>query len=510
MDEQRAKEYEKLFSSKYIDGYCVIRLINFGKSAAVFLGKDDKNQNVAIKIFDNEISQKYGIEVQKERINNELKLINHGIDNLINIINGGSYSLNQVEYLYIVMNYIEGSNLKDYIIREGSQDQDFVKEIFKILLAVTDKLLENNIVHRDIKPANIMIDSDRNITVMDLGVIRLIKDPSITDLLGSKPFIGTLRYAPPELLMREEENSSNAWRAINLYQIGAVIHDLMMGRELFSQYTEPYPKLVKAVLDEMPDVNRIDFPHRFCQLVRNLLIKDWNSRLKVFNETTLDEILSLKVNNEFSSIVDNIKTKTQSLREKHDKISKINEKQEEKRKDRERWIADVADITDMLLNNYQKQDIFIKYNKIDEAVHKGNYNKWHRLYKIIGELRQGFAADLYLMFVLSFDIDNTIEIELFSLVSFVLMGNEKQKINNIYGEYNSAKKTISIIKGVYNKKAFTEAVENAIGKVISKAVVIMEPVASQEMEFRESIAGKPGPFSKTTIPPKNKIIDSID
>ena len=90
---------------------------------------------------------------------------------------------------------------------------------------MTEKLLERSVVHRDIKPENIVVTPSGHIVLMDLGVLKLVGTRSFTDD-EHKQFVGTLRNAPPEFLFWDEHDTVDGWRAVNFYQIGAILHDL--------------------------------------------------------------------------------------------------------------------------------------------------------------------------------------------------------------------------------------------------------------------------------------------
>ncbi len=201
MDKRKSEEYLEIFKKINIKGYTINSILGYGKSAVVFRSDQDGN-SVAIKIFDNEIIEKYGDETEKARVDHELKLIDHKINNLVNILDGGSISNKSDKYYFIIMEFINGITLKEYIINKGAQDEECIKNTFNILFNVTEELLKIGVVHRDIKPENIMINDKNDLVLMDLGVMKVIDDPTITDILGNKPFFGTLRYAPPEYLFR--------------------------------------------------------------------------------------------------------------------------------------------------------------------------------------------------------------------------------------------------------------------------------------------------------------------
>jgi len=320
MNKILGEKYEEKFKDFSIGYQKINKLLGYGKSAAVFstIGPS----NLVIKIFDNEIISRFGTEAQIERIKNEISLKDHNIENLVKIIDGGTFEHDKENYYYIMMEYIEGINLKEYIKNNGPQNELFAKNVFKTLYSVTEKLLARGIVHRDIKPENIMV-SDNEIKLMDLGVIKIIDNPSITDVGDYKPFIGTLRYAPPEFLLREEKHTKEAFRAINIYQIGATLHDIIMGNELFYQYSEPYSKVVIAVTEETPIIQRLDYNYKFINFINNLLIKDPISRIGLFSKVNIEELLK-NTDNKSGDDIDEIMKMTMGIKNKLENIKKIN------------------------------------------------------------------------------------------------------------------------------------------------------------------------------------------
>ena len=117
MDERKAEEFLKQAKGIKIEEIVIEDLIDNGKSAAVFRGR--KNDELfAIKIFDNDIVRKDEFSLQQKRIDLELSLKDHRIPNLVKILGGGEKEIDKTKYYYLIMEYVEGMNLKNYIKTE--------------------------------------------------------------------------------------------------------------------------------------------------------------------------------------------------------------------------------------------------------------------------------------------------------------------------------------------------------------------------------------------------------
>lgn len=337
MDKVRAIELEKELKGTVLSGYEVIELINNGKSAAVFKAKKDYNF-FALKIFDNELIERFGHEIQTKRIEQEISLKNHTIDNLVKIYEGGNTVVGSQTYFYIVMELINGVNLKQYI-EANTYGQDFILKVLDKLTVTTDQLLsQKQIAHRDIKPENIMIDDAGNIILMDLGVLKLIGAISFSDD-EEKSFVGTLRYAAPEFLLRTEEDSASGWKAVNIYQIGATLHDLIMKKELFND-KKPYTNLVISIKEDTPKISNTDYAFELLQLTRDMMTKDWKKRLELITETRLKKTINLNetLENPLEQGIEDILKKRLQKQAKFDEIEKLRRTNDEKRKNKKNFL----------------------------------------------------------------------------------------------------------------------------------------------------------------------------
>ena len=179
------------YIGKRLDGrYEITELIGQGGMANVYKATDVlDNRIVAVKILKREFSES---DEFLRRFRNESKAIavlSH--PNIVKIYDMGFSEKLQ----YIVMEYIDGITLKEYIDSERVLNwKDAVHFIIQILRAL-QHAHNRGIVHRDIKPQNIMLLTDGTIKVMDFGIAKFAREESMT---ATDQAIGTVHYISPE------------------------------------------------------------------------------------------------------------------------------------------------------------------------------------------------------------------------------------------------------------------------------------------------------------------------
>lgn len=269
------RERAKKLYNKQIDKWTVGEYIGEGKSAFVCEAYC-RRRKYAIKIYLDEIIERSKEGEIENRIQRQLALIKHKHNNLIKIYGGGFCHINKCYYL--VMECTNNKNLAD-VIQKIPRDK-----IGPIISQVTDaaKFLEGlKLVHRDIKPENISISSNYKATLLDLGVIRPISiEGGISDSPNDVQFLGTLQYSSPEFLIRREEDTIEGWRALTFYQLGAVLHDMIMRNTIFHDSLQPYGRLVNAVLHDIPVIYAEDVEPEIIELAKLCLVKDPKLRYK--------------------------------------------------------------------------------------------------------------------------------------------------------------------------------------------------------------------------------------
>ncbi|WP_440062209.1 serine/threonine protein kinase [Pseudomonas syringae] len=262
-------------------GYHSPHYLAAGGSAAVYRVETPEGQR-AFKVFDPRfISNEEGSK-ERHRLTLQERLIGHHCESLVQ-----TYNIElKHETAFVEMEFIAWPQLKKVL---AEIPDDAVSSLIAQLINAVRFLESLNIVHRDIKPENIHVAKDfKRLKLLDLGVVREF-DPGPeadeTDHGELRVFLATAQYSPPEYLFRLDAPSEKLWRALNFYQVGAVLHDLIMKEPIFQSEMATGNRwlVAKAVLLKQPtfvDGN----PGRLAKLkslATKCLTKDMQARLEV-------------------------------------------------------------------------------------------------------------------------------------------------------------------------------------------------------------------------------------
>jgi eukaryotic-like serine/threonine-protein kinase len=274
LDEVRAKRIAAELRGRLVGAWTVGGYLGNGASALV-VSAEREGQIAALKLIDPEMVERFGAAKQLTRIERERELIGRTEPHLVKIFDGGLCPT--TDYLYVVMELLPHPALTKMI---SAFPRERIGPVIQQIASAARFLESIGLAHRDIKPDNIVITEDyTNSVLLDLGVMLPIDLDTRRDAGSGDAFLGTTRYSPPEYLMRDEEDHDAGWRAITFYQLGAVLHDLIMRRRLFDEINAPPARLIEAVRNARPVVEATDAPPHLVSLARNCLQKDWRLRL---------------------------------------------------------------------------------------------------------------------------------------------------------------------------------------------------------------------------------------
>ncbi|MYH28341.1 MAG: protein kinase [Acidobacteria bacterium] len=242
----------------------------------------------ALKIYDQKFSTGELGEIEEARIEQQLNLRGHHCQSLVQVYEGGRIQ----GRLYLLMSRAPGTELQK---RLRDVPRDRIRSIVHQVAEACIFLKQRGLCHRDVKAANIFVSEDfANSTLLDISVIRNVHDPIGvgTDREGQLPVLATARYSPPEYLFRLVEPSERVWQALTVYQLGALLHDLIVRTPLFQQEYEQSAtnryRFAWVVATKIPTVRAADVGKDLLFLASRALDKDWERRSMLQVEDFLD------------------------------------------------------------------------------------------------------------------------------------------------------------------------------------------------------------------------------
>lgn len=287
--EQENLEVAKRWCALQGNGWAIIDTAGRGGTAPVFTVISPSGP-LALKLYDAKFSEGKLGEESERRLGPQLGLGLHDCPHLVRIHDGGRFE----NRLFVLMDRAPGQEL-ERVLKEVPREN--IRSIVDQVARAAIFLRKNDLCHRDIKSANIFISEDfSNTTLLDLSVLRDIDDPIGlgTDEGGQLPVVATSRYSPPEYLFRLVPPGPDLWYALDVYQLGGVLHDLIMQEPMFEQEyqrsrdTNRY-RFAWIVATQDPIVSAPDVDPDLVVLARRALDKDWTRRSALRLEDFLDE-----------------------------------------------------------------------------------------------------------------------------------------------------------------------------------------------------------------------------
>lgn len=237
--------------------YKIIKMVGGGGMANVYLAKDViLEREVAIKVLrldfanEEEFLRRFQREAQSAT-----SLVHPNIVNIFDV--GEEEGIN-----YIVMEYVEGMTLKQYIQQFSPIPVEKAIDIMKQLSAAMAFAHHNSIIHRDIKPQNILVDANGNVKITDFGIAMALSATSITQ---TNAVLGSVHYISPE-----QARGGMATKKSDIYALGIVMFELLTGQLPFSGESAVSVAL-KHLQTEPPSMKR--WNPSIPQSVENIVLK---------------------------------------------------------------------------------------------------------------------------------------------------------------------------------------------------------------------------------------------
>jgi len=206
---------------------------------------------------------------------------------------------------YLVMEYVEGKDLKSIVDRGGplpvSKAVDYILQACRALQYAHEK----QIIHRDIKPANLLVDQEGTLKVLDMGLARMVResaDDQQHSLTADGAVMGTVDFLPPE----QSFDTKSADARSDIYSLGCTLFTLLTGQPVY-----PASTLVQKILAHrelpVPSLKSIrpEIPDELDKLFQRMVAKNPDAR----PQTMTAVIESLQQNVSTNSLSDNVPKK---------------------------------------------------------------------------------------------------------------------------------------------------------------------------------------------------------
>ena len=244
--DKRAAAFEPPTIARLAELFPALQIIEFigaGGMGAVYKARQEGlDRVVALKILPEEFGHDVKFALRFTREARTLARLNH--PNIVSVYEFG----NVEETYYFLMEYVDGSNLRE-IIEARQLTPEHALTIVPHLCDALQYAHDKGVVHRDIKPDNILMAVDGSVKIADFGLSRILGNESQKDLLtGTHQVMGTPRYMAPEQL----EGSHGVDHRADIYSLGVVFYEMLTGELPIGRFAPPSEKVeIDVRLDEV-------------------------------------------------------------------------------------------------------------------------------------------------------------------------------------------------------------------------------------------------------------------
>ena len=187
---------------------------------------------------------------------------------------------------YLVMEYVKGMDLKNYIKENFPLPLQQVIDIMEQILSAVATAHAHNIIHRDLKPQNILIDEQGNAKITDFGIAVALSEHTMTQ---TNTILGSVHYLSPE-----QARGSMATKQSDIYSLGIILYEMLTGSVPFKGETAVSIAL-KHFQNAMPSVREFDadIPQAVENVVLQATTKDPRERYATVEDMAADLLTAL-------------------------------------------------------------------------------------------------------------------------------------------------------------------------------------------------------------------------
>lgn len=258
------------------------QVLGRGGMAEVYLAMDTRlGRTVAVKTLRADLARDPSFQARFRREAQSAASLNHPA--IVAVYDTGEDYIDGVSIPYIVMEYVDGSTLRELLHSGRKLLPERTLEMTIGILQALEYSHRAQIVHRDIKPANVMLTRNGQVKVMDFGIARAMGDSGMT-MTQTSAVIGTAQYLSPEQAKGEQVDARS-----DLYSTGCLLYELLTVRPPFVG-DSPVAVAYQHVREEPqpPSVFDPEITPEMDAIVLKALVKDPNYRYQSADEMRAD------------------------------------------------------------------------------------------------------------------------------------------------------------------------------------------------------------------------------
>ena len=229
-----------------LEGYKIIKKLASGGMGDVYLAVHSVLESkVAIKSLHSDLVKDENFRKRFRKEGRTQSRLSH--PNIVKLIDFQE----RKNGLFLIMEFIEGKQLNDYINNEtGPIPENKLIPLFKQILSAIQYAHTKKLIHRDIKPSNILITNDGNAKIIDFGIAK--SDDEEKGLTKTGLQLGTVTYMSPE-----QVNAEGLDKLTDIYSLGVVLFQMAVGQSPYSNKTSSFKIQLSIVKDPLPNPTEI-------------------------------------------------------------------------------------------------------------------------------------------------------------------------------------------------------------------------------------------------------------